>query len=65
MNRFRIPHERGGQTTLTRTAIADLLRLDVWDSAGESLAVAYIRADELRRAAEALDERPNPWAVRS
>ena len=57
MNRFQIPTERGGLTTLTRTAIGDTIRLDVWGSDGESLAIAYIKADELRRMAEALEGR--------
>ena len=57
MNRFQIPTESGGQTTLTRTAIGDTIRLDVWGSDGESLAIAYIKADELRRMAEALEGR--------
>ena len=58
-NKFILPTESGGQTTLTRTAIGHTLRLDVWDRNGESLAIAYIRADELRRMAEALEGR---WA---
>ena len=58
-NKFRIATESGGQTTLTRTAIGHVIRLDVLDRDGESLAIAYIRADELRRMAEALEER---WA---
>ena len=56
-NKFSLPTESGGQTTLTRTAIGHTLRLDVWDRNGESLAIAYIRADELRRMAEALEGR--------
>ena len=56
-NKFRIANEAGGQTTLTRTAIGHVIRLDVLDSDGGSLAIAYIKADELRRMAEALEGR--------
>ena len=56
-SKFTLPTESGGQTTLTRCAIPETIRLDVTDAAGESLAIAYIRADELRRMAEALEGR--------
>ena len=57
MNKFILPTESDGRATLTRTAIGHTLRLDVLDSEGQSLAIAYIRADELRRMAEALEGR--------
>ena len=56
-SKFTLPTESGGQTTLTRTAIGHVIRLDVLDSNGGSLAIAYIRTDELRRMAEALEGR--------
>ena len=56
-NKFRLATEAGGRATLTRCAIPETIRLDVLDRNGESLAIAYIRADELRRMAEALEGR--------